>query len=598
MQVSYFSMPLSLAGLAVALKIASAWPGPFRIVDAREVVVHDVWYFVFATLSAVLFVCFASLYVGKLIFYPKKVWKEWEHPLHSNGFGMITICIMLYAFLMYDRLNYDSDPHEESAQSVARVFFWIGAVLHTILTIVKTGEWVGRSYELEHIYPQWMILPVGLAVAALVDPVVGAFSNDNAKSVGNHYLARFFFSIAWLMWIALFAITFFKTVTTPNSDERNRHGIWIWVATPCVLGLADFVICSSELEPPFDSAKCTNEFSNFYFIGLFLFLSLSWATMPHINFFGRDPYNAGYWTESFSLSMLAACACFFYSITGYGFNETVEFIFLTVASIANVTAFLHFIMGIIRRRGVFTPEVKWGPLSFMKLTHEAIRGNLPILEQSLELINLDDNSDAGKQSVGLFAAHFNRFVILHQEHSKHEDEVIFKMFNDFFPEHARKYNEDHAEGHAAIAEWCIQANVVLDVSLPLDDRKQALNALKTNFPIFFEHLKHHLRGEEDNLNPIGRKHIPLALAKEMSREVWKMTPAKKWEVIVPFIITNLPRHSQRVRYLKVLTWSMPERAQQIGAMVYRNVDSVTWERLRTELPEIIPRGAPNFHRYF
>lgn len=40
-----------------------------------------------------------------------------------------------------------------------------------------------------------------------------------------------------------------------------------------------------------------------------------------------------------------------------------------------------------------------------------------------------------------------------------------------------------------------------------------------------------------------------------------------------------------------------ERAQQIGAIVYRNVDAVTWERLRLELPEIIPRGARNWKRY-
>jgi hypothetical protein len=38
---------------------------------------------------------------------------------------------------------------------------------------------------------------------------------------------------------------------------------------------------------------------------------------------------------------------------------------------------------------------------------------------------------------------------------------------------------------------------------------------------------------------------------------------------------------QRVRYLKVLMWAMPERAQQIGAIVCRNVVAVMWERLRT-----------------
>jgi hypothetical protein len=100
------------------------------------------------------------------------------------------------------------------------------------------------------------------------------------------------------------------------------------------------------------------------------------------------------------------------------------------------------------------------------------------------------------------------------------------------------------------------------------------------------------------LNPIGRKYLTLEVMKQISREVWRITPAEKWEVILPFIINNLPRQMQRERYLKVLCWSMPERAQQFGAIVYRNVDAVTWELLRTELPEIIPRGAPNFRRYY
>jgi hypothetical protein len=41
---------------------------------------------------------------------------------------------------------------------------------------------------------------------------------------------------------------------------------------------------------------------------------------------------------------------------------------------------------------------------------------------------------------------------------------------------------------------------------------------------------------------------------------------------------------QRVRYLKVFMWAMPERAQQFGAIGYRNVDAVMWERVRTGSP--------------
>lgn len=43
---------------------------------------------------------------------------------------------------------------------------------------------------------------------------------------------------------------------------------------------------------------------------------------------------------------------------------------------------------------------------------------------------------------------------------------------------------------------------------------------------------------------------------------------------------------------------MPERSQQFGAILYRHVDAVMWERLRVQVPEIIPRGEHNWRRYY
>jgi len=88
-----------------------------------------------------------------------------------------------------------------------------------------------------------MMMPVGLAVAALVAPIVGTFAApDNSNSKGNLLIARFFFSYAQVMWIVLFAVTFLKAVTTPNSDPRIRHGYFIWVAAPCVIGVSTILV--------------------------------------------------------------------------------------------------------------------------------------------------------------------------------------------------------------------------------------------------------------------------------------------------------------------------------------------------------------------
>ena len=591
MQVAYFAMPVGIAGLAVAFKIASDWSEDMIKAGNRERhIVPEVWYQVIVVIAAVNFAFFLFLYLTRAVWYPRKIMKEWDCPLRSNGFGLITIALMLFSFMIYDEI--DASVDEEPTQFVGRYFWWIGAVGHALLTVAKFGEWIGRRLEMEHVHAQWMILPVGLGVAALVAPMVKPFPDDNDNAVGNIYIARFFYSFAFLMWITLFVVTFFKVVTTHNSDNRIRHGVFIWLAAPCVLALADYASCTQSAQ------KCEMDFSEKYFIGLFIFAGLFWANLPHLGFFGRDPFNMGYWTECFALDTLAACACLFYALNGWQTSRALSFAALTMAAIANVTAFLHFCSALVRRREVFTPEVKWGPLSFMKLTHEAFRGNMATLRHYIDAVDVTDTSAKGRENIDLFAAHFNRFCVLHEEHAKHEDEVIFKTFNDFFPEHARKYNDDHTEDHQKLQEWCILANKLLDKVLPTEERKQALDELRGALPAFFEHFEEHLRGEEDNLQPIGRKYLNLAIMKEISRKVWELTPAKRWEVIIPFIVTNLPRHMQRVRYLKVLCWSMPERAQQIGAIVYRNVDAVVWERLRVEVPEIIPRGAANWKRYY
>ena len=43
---------------------------------------------------------------------------------------------------------------------------------------------------------------------------------------------------------------------------------------------------------------------------------------------------------------------------------------------------------------------------------------------------------------------------------------------------------------------------------------------------------------------------------------------------------------------------MPERAHELGHIIYRGVDSVLWAYLSSEVPEIIPRGLPGYKRIY
>ena len=118
-------------------------------------------------------------------------------------------------------------------------------------------------------------------------------------------------------------------------------------------------------------------------------------------------------------------------------------------------------------------------------------------------------------------------------------------------------------------------------------------------PVFIDEFEAHLSGEEEHLQRAGRKHINLDLAKQMIRKIWDTTPVAVWAEFMPFVVANLPMNAQRVKFVRCwATWAVPERAQLIGRMIALGVDAPTWERLVQSVPEIIPRGAPGWRKYF
>jgi len=514
--------------------------------------------------------------------------------LVATGFAAITISFMVFSFLCNDQFLDSTTNRDSPAQVLGRVFFWIGSVSHCVLTIKCVGDWFGRRLDLEHIHTHWLIYPTGLAIAAFCAPVIGPFAEDKPISIANVSIARFFMSFAWLLWITLFVITFFKVLTGHNSDKSLRHGIWLWIATVSVLGFAELMICLANGE---DATLCRDDFELYYYSAMFLFLIFVWASFPRVGFFGRIRFSMAFWIDCFALDTLAICASLSYLTNGWHVSGILEFFFLALAALANLVALLHTLTNLLRKHVVATPEVRLGPLDFVSLMHNALRANFPKIQYHLHAIDLESDSNEARSNLGLFAAHFNRFRIIQDEHLTVEESVVYKVCSDYFPGHGKKFTMDHRDDRVLLVEWCELADIVLDARAMMRDRKEALDRLRGELPAFFSHLLRHFRGEEENLDPIVRKYLPLKLKKNMARDVWRITPAEKWEIIIPFVLVNLPMHEQRVRFLRSLLWSIPERSQQVGAIVYRNVDAVMWERLRVEVREMIPRGAPQWIRY-
>ena len=352
MQISYFAMPLALSGLATAFKVGSNNWAPTELPGGNDLIgkeyLESHYWEVLSIIAAAVFGLMTMLYGLRLLKYPHKCKTEWDCPLRSPSFGAWTINVMLLAFLFYDAVEDDDD-----ILNTSRACFYIATALHILITVMKVAEWIGYRLEIEHVHATWMILPVGLSIAVICYPI---YAGDYENLLSDDFvLANGLYSIAFLMWITMFVITFFKAVTTHNSDDRIRHSLFIWLVAPLAIGFADYVLCASASSSDDAMGQCQLNFVQYYGLGLFFFAVLFWSSMPHINFFGRDKFDMNYWTECFALDTLAATSVVFHVISEGNTRVGFMYTFIIIASIANTLAFLHTLASLVRQRAVFTP---------------------------------------------------------------------------------------------------------------------------------------------------------------------------------------------------------------------------------------------------
>jgi hypothetical protein len=82
------------------------------------------------------------------------------------------------------------------------------------------------------------------------------------------------------------------------------------------------------------------------------------------------------------------------------------------------------------------------------------------------------------------------------------------------------------------------------------------------------------------------------------RNIFDLTSTDNWMISMPFIIRSLPHPMWKVRFVKTFVWAMPSRAQEIGLMLHRGLDSISWAFISEQIPEIIPRGLPGHKRIY
>lgn len=300
------------------------------------------------------------------------------------------------------------------------------------------------------------------------------------------------------------------------------------------------------------------------------------------------------------------------------FSEIIAYLTLGVAAYATAVSCAYTLAEVYRGK-FFVSLQPYTPLAVMKLTHDAIRG------AEARLRALGEAADAAGPKSDAYAqllVEAGVFVKLMWEHSKHEDTIVFKEVRRFsftrpiserqapaslvpiqtrgclvapvsqsssrgrmqvdnmVPGAQEEYEHEHEELHASLDE----------LEAAIKAGKGVTRALGKAFDLTLPHLLH----EEENIQQILRKTVPLPLAKDLVRRVWASTDARAWMEIVPWVVNNLPREEQRIKYCRAWMDAMPERCHQIGRFVYLGVAPSTWAVLRMHVPEMIPRGLKGF----
>jgi len=528
--------------------------------------------------SAVVFVMMTAVYLLKLVKFPKKVKKEWDHPTTGNMFSAISICLCLYGMLMYS-----------SNRHFGITMVWFGAVFQMFLSVVVVSRLVFEHHSEDVINPSILMAPVGNFVGALA---LAAYPYDQrtgfeySSQVKYVLIARLWFAVALLFFVVLLTVTLKKSFSDSHADVRLRPMLWIWQAAAAVAGPAFFAVTGDD----------SLTYQSFFLIAMFFFAMnvRGWLTG-----FYKFTNDMSIWAMAFACSALAISTIHYYSFVQDIAMRAVVYIVVALACYSNAICLLYTALWATNGT-LFRPKPKWSPITVMKLTHEAFRVAIPQLCASLIAVKASPNPNALK----ILIAQLKPFLMAYTSHGVQEDEVLFPEIRDLFPGLNPSMSDEHEVEH----EMVLRISDALKVlSTFLDNNNQetegggvaaALELLYKEFPAFGDHLLNHMRNEENSATVVIRKYVSIARQIELAQKMFLCTSAKDWHVVIPYVLTRLPHPVWKVRYLRSFIWAMPDRAQQIGLIVHRGVDSAMYAFLTDEIPEMIPRGAYNYKKKY
>lgn len=284
--VMMFAIVMGFAGLSIVLKKFST------VLYFPSIVAY-----IFSFISLGLFLIILFFYIKKIIVYKEEVKKEFNHPIRVNFFPAVSISLLLISILFRSDIILLSE-----------ISFYMGALLHILLTFYTIKFWINNNLEMQHSNPAWFIPIVG----NIVVPIAG-------KGFVSDSILYFFFSIGIFFWIVLFAIILNRIIFHKQFAPKFMPTLFILIAPPA-LGFIAYIKLTSSLD---------------FFAHMLYSLALFFTILVFVMYknFINIKFFISWWAFTFPMAAVTLSTVLMYELTHEWFYNLLSYVFLIITSI-------------------------------------------------------------------------------------------------------------------------------------------------------------------------------------------------------------------------------------------------------------------------
>jgi tellurite resistance protein TehA-like permease/glutaredoxin len=551
-QFEDFGLVLGIAGLAAALRRTQS-----------QLYVYDAVWQTVGGFAACIYGLMILALLYKIILFPRKFYMDVQHPFKRNAMVIIPINLLIFAYLL--------DDQHSDLQFAA---WWVGASLVGLHFVFSVALFIKNRASVEHINPSLIFPPAACLVVAFVAPVVGL---HRTNSFGYGEAGMWFFGFGLLFFLIILAATFHAGITYHWSDDRLRPLVTMWMAG-CFIVMISYQTLLQL--PGMDAFSYV-----FWASGVVLFLVNLYLIYPG-RWLLRGRFEMANWAIAFPLDLFVLAAINYRERVRHEFSYGIMWVSLIFAHWANWVLLMHTLANLFGKQWP-RPPIKWAPLSFNKLQHEAMRVMLARIKAEANWAAPTEYSGRLKVLKRLVGV-WKEYEVLSIVHSQYEDEILFSELSAINPSQLASANAQHETLHNEFKN--------IDQKLALNESMVDLESLKHSMKEHTDTMLDHIQWEEDHLQPMIRRIYNLDLHAKIIERIWIRVGLSQLEQTIVSVVRNLPMHGQRVRYVKCLTWVLPERTQLIGLWLYRGLardplGDVKYAMLLHDMPEIAPRGS-------